>query len=383
MRSVKELKNLPAGRAGIKGKRILVRVDFNVPIVDGKVQDVYRIIKSLPTIEYLQKRGAKIILISHLSKSEGSLALVAKELNQFLKAKFLPEVLSENVFREVSKMEDGDIVMLENLRTDPGEQGKDRIFALELSKLADIYVNEAFSVSHREDTSIVLLPKILPAYAGLQLEAEIKNLTTVFKNPKRPFLFIVGGAKFSTKLPLVKKYLEVADNLFIGGALASDALDSLGYEVGKSLVDPDAEISPSILKNKKIILPSDVLVKEKTGGLVNKKISDIKKNDTILDIGEESKKDLIAKIKKAKFILWNGPLGKYEELGGGATKDVLKAVSELKAKSIIGGGDLVSVFDSLQIKNDKLKTNLFVSTGGGAMLEFLEKGTLPGIEALK
>jgi phosphoglycerate kinase len=222
------------------------------------------------------------------------------------------------------------------------------------------------------------VPKILPSYAGFQLEEEIKNLSVPFKNPKHPFLFILGGAKFSTKMPLIQKYLKLADYVFVGGALANDFLKASGLEVGKSLVDGDNYGIEKILKNKKLILPADVVV-ESGGKLINKKVEDVKPDEIILDIGEESVKFLSSYIKKSKLVLWNGPLGKYEASGGKATREVLKALAKSKAISIIGGGDTVALITEMKLGNKFT----FVSTGGGATLDFLAKGTLPGIKALR
>ena len=378
MKSIKDLKN-------IKGKFVLVRVDFNVPIKDEKVEDDFRIKKALPTIKFLQKKGARIILITHLGKGEISLLPVAKVLHKFIKIKFVPEITGPQVSEAVLKMQNGEILMLENLRNDQGEQEGNNFFAINLAKLADVYVNEAFPVSHRADTSIILLPKFLPHYIGFQFENEIKNLSSAFKKPKHPFLFILGGAKFSTKMPLIEKYLKLADYVFIAGALLDDFLKMEGLEVGQSLVDSGPYDLQKILKNNlpagrqgKLILPVDVVVKNGTK-LINKKVNEIEKDEIILDIGKQSIKMLELYIKKSKLILWNGPLGKYEEVGGGATKEVLKIVAKSKAESIIGGGDTVEIISEMKMEN-KFS---FVSTGGGATLEFLAKGTLPGIKALK
>lgn len=371
MRNIKQVKN-------VKGKTVLLRVDFNVPIKNGKVQDDFRIQKALPTIQFLQKKGAKIILIAHLGKGGESLAPVAKVLSKFIKTKFIKEIISPKVSKAASEMKPGEIIMLENLRNHKGEQKRDKKFAAELAKLADIYVNEAFSVDHREDASIVLLPKLLPAYAGLQLEEEVKNLSHAFKNPKHPFLFILGGAKFSTKMPLIKKYLKAADYVFIGGALANDFLKADGYIVGKSLVDDTNYNVRELIKNKKLILPVDVIVKSQKV-LINKLVAEVSMDDYILDIGSETVKKLAPIIKKSKLILWNGPLGKYEDSGGEATKKILKLIGASKAESIIGGGDTVALVSQMKLQN-KFS---FISTGGGATLDFLADGTLPGIKALK
>jgi phosphoglycerate kinase len=243
-------------------------------------------------------------------------------------------------------------------------------------------VNDAFSVDHRAHASTVGIAKYLPSYAGLQLQEEVDKLLIPFKKPKHPFLFILGGAKFSTKMPLIKKYLKLADQVFIGGALLNDFLEAKGYEVGKSLVDDAKDIKnyniKSILKNKKLIIPEDVVVRNSTGELINKKVSEVEKEDTILDVGAQSVKNLGSVVKNSKLILWNGPLGKYESGGGGATKELLKAVAKSKAISIIGGGDTVALISEMKMEHKFT----FVSTGGGATLDFLAKGTLPGIKAL-
>jgi phosphoglycerate kinase len=358
MRSIKQIKNL-------KEKTVLLRVDFNVPIKNGKVLDDFRIKAALPTINFLLKKGVKIILITHLGKDgRESLAPVIKR------------------FFAISKIDKNKVTFFDNVRKFPGEMKNDQTFAKKLAVMGDIYVNDAFSVSHRKHASIVSIPKYLPSFAGFQLEAEVKNLSHAFKNPKHPFLFILGGAKFSTKMPLIKKYLKLADCVFIGGALADDFLKAEGDEVGKSLVDNNNYGISKILKNKKLILPEDVVVRD-GDKFINKKAEEVTKNEIILDIGKETVKNLEILIQKSKLILWNGPLGKYEDGGAKATKEILKKVVAVKAESIIGGGDLVSVLSSLEPRSYKLKPNLFISTGGGATLEFLANSTLPGIKALK
>jgi len=356
-------------------------MDFNAPIANGEVTDDFRIIKALPTLKFLQEKGAKLVLISHLSKEGDTLLPVAKALNKFLKTKFIADIAGEEAQKAVREMKDGEIILLQNLRNDKGEQECDKTFAEKLSKLAEIYVNEAFPVNHREDASIVLLPKLLPAYAGFQLEEEVKNLSRAFVDPGHPFLFILGGAKFSTKMPLIKKYLKLADQVFVGGALSNDFLKAKGFEVGASLVDDANYDFAEILKNKKLILPIDVIVKS-NDQLKSRKVDEVRKDENILDIGNETVLNLAPIIEKSKFILWNGPLGKYEVGGDKATKEVLKLVFKSKAQIIIGGGDIVSVLSSLQPTTYKPQANLFVSTGGGATLEFLANGTLPGIKAL-
>lgn len=354
MKSIKSLKN-------IKNKKAIVRVDFNVPIEGGKVVDNFRIKKGIPTIKYLVDKGAKVLILMHLGKDGSSdIAPVVKE------------------FFKLSKMSKKDVIFSPNVRIFEGEEKNDKALARELASLGDFYVNDAFSVAHRAHASIVGIPKLLPSYAGFQLEEEVKNLSLPFVKPKHPFLFILGGAKFSTKMPLIKKYLNTADSVFIGGALLNDFLKALGFEVGKSLVDGSNYNIKSLLKNKKLILPSDVVV-ERGGKLVNVKTDEILKNDIILDVGAESVKNLESYINKSKLILWNGPLGMYEKGGDMASKKILKSIAKSKATSIIGGGDTVALISKLKME----KNFTFVSTGGGATLDFLAKGTLPGIKALK
>ncbi|MBP6060378.1 MAG: phosphoglycerate kinase [Candidatus Pacebacteria bacterium] len=371
MRNIKQIKNL-------KGKRVLLRVDFNVSIKDGVVQDDFRIKKALPTIKYLKQKGARIILVTHFGKGGDTLLPIANALKKLIKSSFVANILGGEAEQAVTNMKDGDIILLENLRNDKGEQSCDRFFASSLAKFGDVYVNDSFSVDHRSDASIVLLPKLLPHYAGFQLEEEIENLSRAFKKPKHPFLFILGGAKFSTKMPLIEKYLKLADHVFIGGALLNDFLKAKGYEIGKSLASENNFGIEKMLENKKIILPEDVLVK--SGDIfINKKVSDIEPQDFIIDIGEQAVKNIAPFVKKSKLVLWNGPLGKYEDGGDRSTKQILKLVASSKALSIVGGGDTVSLISEMKIE----KKFSFVSTGGGATLDFLANGTLPGIKALQ
>lgn len=367
MKSLKELKN-------IQGKKVLLRVDFNVPMQDGEIKDDFRIQKSLETIKFLQNAGAKIILISHLGREGESLAPVARALNKYVKAGFVDDILGEQAQAAINTMRNGDILLLENLRKEEGEKSGSEIFAQKLASLADVYVNEAFSVSHRKDASVFILPKFLPAYAGIQFLLEIEHLSKSFENPVRPFLFILGGAKFSTKIPLIKKYLEIADYVFVGGALSNDLLKAKGYEVGKSLVDGEEYDAQEILNNPRLLLPTDVTV-ESGENLCNKKVQSVLDYETIIDMGIESTQNLSSIIEKSKLVVWNGPLGRYEKYGDKATDAILRKIKETKCTSVIGGGDLVSLVDSERDYS-------FVSTGGGAMIDFLSEKTLPGIEAL-
>ncbi len=357
----------------LKGARVLLRVDFNVPILGGRVQNDFRIAQSLETIEYLTSRGARVIIISHLGDAKASLRPVAERLNKYLHAGFYPGLNAKDLIRDLPE---GGVLVLENLRREAGEEKNSAKFAAQLADLADIYVNDAFSVCHRKHASVVGVPKLLPSYAGFLLESEIRHLSKAFK-PNHPFLFVLGGAKFSTKIPLVKKFLPSADTILIGGALANDLYKAEGLEVGRSLVDNDSKAVKPFLKESKIITPREVMV---TGFSIGEKsVETVEKQEMIVDATANWVAGLEPLIAKAKFILWNGPIGNFENGYSAGTKMLAKLIVNSNAFSIIGGGDTISAIEELNIM-DQFS---FVSTGGGAMLDFLASGTLPGIEALK
>ena len=384
MKTLADIQNL-------SGVKVLVRVDFNVPIKNGVVTDDYRICTALPTINFLREKGARIVLVSHIETADGlvagdkgdsslvnkpTLAPVADYLNKKgIKVSFIKNWTI--AFEASEQLKDGEIMLLENIRENAGEKENDKKFAKQLASLADVYVNEAFSVSHREHASICAVTEFLPSYAGLQMEKEIKNLSMAF-DPTHPFLFILGGAKFDTKLPLINKFLKNADNIFIGGALANDALKAKGYEVGVSKLSNGANDISNIVGQPQIILPVDVVVQDHSV----KEEDSVGKTDVILDAGPKSLIQLKDKIVAAKFILWNGPLGLFEKGFTQGTEELAKLIASatsINTKSIVGGGDTLSAISKLEIE-DKFT---FVSTGGGAMLDFLAQGTLPGIEALE
>lgn len=373
MKSIKDLKVL-------KGKKVILRADFNVPMKNGVVLDDFRIKKTIPTILFLQKKGAKVIIISHIGRdSKESLFEVSKSVKKYVKNfEFInAPIFSDTTEQRVNSLKDGEVILLENLRSETGEEKNSPSFARALSRYGEIYINDAFSVSHREHASVVGITKYLPGYAGYQMEAEIENLSKVF-SPGHPFLFILGGAKFETKIPLIKKFLRQADNIFIAGAIANDFFKAKGYEIGTSLTsNANFQITP-LLKAKNLILPIDVEVTKNSKNHFTKPI-EVMVDESIVDIGPLSIEVLKDLIGKAGFILWNGPLGKYETGFGGATEEILKVISKSKAKNVIGGGDTVELISKLKIES-KLG---FVSTGGGATLDFLSKGTLPGIRVLK
>ena len=405
-RSIKKIKNL-------KGKRVLLRADYNVPISEaGEVEETFRVDMSLPTIAYLTSRGAKVIIISHIgSDGEPSLEPVVRYLNKTIDAIFFPDW--DNLFH-IENLKNGQVAVLENLRRNDGEMTNELSFAKKLASLADIYVNDAFSVSHREQASILGVAKLLPSYFGLLFETEYENLSKAFK-PAHPFLFILGGLKFKTKIPLLKKFLGLADKIFVGGALANSFYKKLGYEIGRSMVDSDQAGMMEFLKSKKFNLPLDVVVDPvrgrpafgtataALGRLASNGVNhngeaqvrqpeQIKPSDIISDVGPDTVDSLTTDIKTAKFILWNGPLGNCEQGYNKATLNIARAIAESRAFSIVGGGDTVAAIASLpkfsegklrQASLDLDKKFGFVSTAGGAMLDFLATGTLPGIEAIR
>ncbi len=374
------MKNLPniTKIKNLRGKRVLLRLDLNVPLANGEVVDDFRIRKILPTVRFLKKAGAKIIILSHIGRGkEDSLLPVSEYMAKTLKHSFVADFQTEEGKTTLLGMKNGEIVMLENLRRNDGEKGKEKNrsipFAKSLSALGDMYVNEAFAVSHRKDASIWLLPKYLPSYFGPLFCEEVEKLSFALHKHK-PFLFILGGAKFETKMPLIQKYLKIADTVFVGGALANNFFKVLGYEVGASLVD-DARLSlKPILKNDKLLLPLDVVVDKKVVKAPNEVLS----GETIFDSGPKTVAMLVEHVKKAKFVLWNGPLGNYEAGYGDATLALAHSILGSKAKAVVGGGDTVAAI----AKCHAVKKNTFISTGGGAMLEFLAHGTLPGILAI-
>lgn len=362
----------------LKGKRVVARLDLNVPISNGNIEDDFRIVQALPTLEFLRKAGAKIIIISHLEgKGETTLAPVFTYLQKKFPLTFIQKYPSVELTSAIETMKDGDVILLENLRLDPREKANDDSFAKELAALGDVYVNEAFSASHREHASIVGIPKFIPGFAGLLFKREVENLSRAF-NPAKPFLFVLGGAKFGTKMPLVKKFIKNADKIFIGGALANDFFREQGYEVGRSVVSEEAEPGlKELLTNNKVVIPMDVIVENDRGRMV-KIPEQVSADDVIWDAGTASVAQLKELVLASRFVLWNGPLGNYEIGFKDATENLAKIIAESKIESIVGGGDTVAAIQTLGLQ-DKFT---FLSTAGGAMLDFLVNETLPGIKAI-
>lgn len=342
-------------------KKVLVRVDYNAPLKAGKITETTRIDESLPTIDYLLKNGARVILVSHMGNDGNkSLTPVAKYLGKFFSVQLVKKISDPKL---VGYLSAGQVVLLENVRQYEGEKKNDPAFAKQLAGLADIYVNDAFSVSHRAHASVSAITKYLPSYAGLLFAKEFKNLSLALK-PKIPLTVILGGIKFETKIPLIKKFSKTAEQIFIIGALANSFMKAMGCDIGASIADDDVSYIKPFLKNKKIVVPSDVITNKK---------------DQIVDIGKDTLEAIEEAVKKSKMIIWNGPAGWFEVGAKSGTLELAKIVAEAKGFSIVGGGDTLSAI-SAQGLNKKFN---FVSTAGGAMLDFLASGTLPGIKALK
>ncbi len=357
-----------------RGKKVLVRIDANVPLDEsGRVASGFRLEQVRPTIDYLRQSGARLILLAHLGSDESlSLAPVADYWSKDLALKFIPTL---EAGQQLS-LNDGEVALLENLRFNPGEEQNDPAYAKQLASLGEVYVNEAFSVSHRAHASIVGLPALLPAYAGISFAAEVSALSEAFA-PEHPFVVIVSGAKFSTKVPLIKKFLPLADRIIIGGALANSFYQARGWEVGTSLVH-EVELVKPFLDEAKLMIPFDV--RACAGDVCRDVAADaVRADEKILDAGPASTKAIVELLKTARLVLWNGPLGNFEHGFIQATAEVAKGLANSGARSIIGGGDTVAALQQL----DQLNNFSFVSTAGGAMLDFLGSGTLPGVEALE
>jgi len=371
--------NLPKyTKTDVSGKRVLLRVDLNVPIEGRRISDTFRITKALPTIEELRSFGAKVIILAHIESenSNNSLKPVAEYLKMFFPLTFVSDIFSKEAEKLVNSMKDGDVVFFENLRKDPGEKKNDPVFAKKLAAYGEVYINEGFSVSHREHASVVGLPKLLPSFAGPQFVREVENISRAL-DPKHPFLFVLGGAKFSTKIPLLRKFLKKADAVCVAGALMNTFFKVQGFEIGKSVVDNEYLDISDMLSAKNLYLPKDLIV---TDGKETKIVEPDKvlPEDKIMDIGPETILELQAAISDSSFILWNGPVGNYEAGFEEGTLELAHRIAESGKDSIIGGGDTVASISKLHLE-DKFS---FVSTGGGAMLDLLVDETLPGIEAL-
>jgi phosphoglycerate kinase len=391
MRSIKNEPNL-------NQKKVLLRLDLNVPLDNGKITDTTRIDKILPTINFLLKNEAKIIILSHVGRPKGKFVkeLSLKPICENLKNKLNQSIrlISKNI-KEVKSTDlffdhDEKIVILENLRFYEEEEKNDNVFAKHLASLADIYVNDAFSCSHRAHASIFEITKFIPSYAGLQLNLEIDALTKITSEIQRPITCIIGGSKISSKINVIKNLITKFDNIIIVGGMANNIIKYKGYEIGKSIQENNCDqiikeiFSLSKKENCNIIYPEDVTIgKDLNGSPEIKELNNISKDELILDIGPKTIKIINQHIEESSTILWNGPAGYFENpsFSRGSIEIVKKIVEKNKNNtiySVAGGGDTVALLNSVNATNNFN----FVSTAGGAFLEYLEGKELPGIKAL-
>lgn len=374
---ITDLPHIDAYGSDLKGVYVFLRISLNVPIEEGRVTNTFRITQGLSTVNYLIQRGARVILASHLGDERASLAPVHAVLAKHLHITLSPEVTGEHTTFLRDTLRDGEVLLLENLRKDPREKANDDGFAQELAALADIYVNDDFAASHRKHASLHAICAHLPSYVGELFAREYAALSQVEK-PQHPSLFILGGAKFDTKMPLVEKYLELYDHIFIGGALANDIFRAQGYSVGNSLVSDMSLAGSPLLSHPKLLVPVDVIV-ERDGVRRVTTPDDVRDDESIFDAGPKTLALLDPYISAAQTILWNGPLGNYERGYQDQTRLLARKIAASKGNSVIGGGDTIASIESLGLKG----SFGFLSTAGGAMLTFLELGTLPALEAVR
>lgn len=382
----------------VGGKKVLVRVDFNVPldIETGAISDDSRIRAALPTIKYLVEHKAKVIICSHLGRPDGKvveglrMAPIAQRLSQLinLPVSTASDCIGADVEKSVNNLNPGDILVLENVRFHAEEEANDSAFAQALAKLADIYVDDAFGTAHRAHASTVGVAKYLPAVAGFLMEKELEALSSLLTGPEHPFVALLGGAKVSDKIGLIQNILGKVDLLLVGGGMAATFLKSQGYEVGLSLVEADKqglakELMEAVKRNGgALFLPTDVIVAsnitpEAKGEVVD--VNNIPANKNIVDIGPQTVERFSQKIRQCRTVFWNGPMGIYEiEQFATGTKAMAELLAGLKAMTIVGGGSTVEIVEEMNLANKMTH----VSTGGGASLKFLEGKSLPGVTVL-
>ena len=383
----------------VAGKKVLVRCDFNVPLnkETGEITNDLRIVGALPTIKYLLENKAKVILCSHLGKPKGevkpnlSLAPVAKRLSEYLgfEVKLAKDIIGEDAKRLASEVKEGEAILLENVRFDSREEANDAEFSKELASLAEVYVNDAFGTAHRAHSTTAGVADYLPAVCGFLIEKEVQMLGDSLNNPERPFVAILGGAKVSDKIKVIENLIEKADSIIIGGGMTYTFLKAMGYNVGDSICELDrVELAKETMKkaeekNVRLLFPVDTVCGKEFSNETEIKIvnsKEIPDGWQGLDIGPESVKLFTEELQKAKTVMWNGPLGVFEfENFAKGTNAIAKVLSEIDAKTIIGGGDSAAAIE----KGGYADKITHISTGGGASLEFLEGKDLPGILCLE
>src|SRR5210317_1068465 len=382
----------------LSGKKVLLRLDLNVPLQEGEIQDETRINKIIPILKFLLKKKSKIIIVSHIGRPKGKFvsALSMKPVCSNLENKLNQKInlISEDIkkikYKDLFKNFNGNIVVLENIRFYPEEENNNLDFAQHLSSFAELYVNDAFSCSHRAHASVANITKFLPSYSGLQLNSEITALKKVTSDIEKPITCIIGGSKISTKIGIIKNLIPKFDNIIIVGGMANNILSYKNYKIGKSIYEENCdEIIKNIFETSQkyscsIIYPEDVITSKSLNGKpVAKKLSDISDDDIILDIGEKTIKKIDSLINSSKTILWNGPAGYFENSNfANGSYEIAKTISKnYKSNSIYsvaGGGDTISVLNKI----NATKNFNFISTAGGAFLEYLEGKEIPGISAL-
>ncbi|HXM19355.1 MAG TPA: phosphoglycerate kinase [Candidatus Tumulicola sp.] len=382
----------------VRGKRILVREDLNVPLADGAVADDTRIAAAVPTLRNLCERGARVIVMSHLDRPDGKvveslrMAPVARALSKALgvEVKTVPDCIGPLAQAAAAALQDGDVLLLENLRFHPEEEKNDPQFARELASLGDAYVNDAFGTAHRAHASTVGVTQYLPSYMGPLLERELDVLDSILQHPARPFVAVLGGAKISDKLGVVTRLMELCDSLVFGGGMANTLLAAQGFDVGKSLRDADLEPAKAIVRTIEheaakvdVHLPDDAVVAKELSAEADSRFADvdqIRADEMILDIGPTTAEHYRGVILGAKTVLWNGPMGVFEfDAFAAGTEAVGQAIVDSGAVSVVGGGDSAAAAHKLGFA-DKMT---HISTGGGATLEYIEGKELPGVAALR
>lgn len=383
--------------ADLKGKRVLIRVDFNVPLKDGVVTDNTRIVAALPTINYILENGASLVVMSHFGRPKGqknpefSMAPIAKEFEKLLgkSVKLAPDVIGPEVEKEVKALKPGEVLLLENVRFYKEEEANDPAFAKQLASYGDLYCNDAFGTAHRAHASTEGVAHYLKSYAGFLIEKEVKFMAPLLENPAKPFVAIIGGSKVSSKITVLESLVKTCDTIVIGGGMAYTFLKVEGHEIGKSLFEAEFQDTASSFlakakeKGVKVILPLDHVAASEfaeTAAAVTVDSVDIPADLMGMDIGPKTVKVICDAVKDAKSVVWNGPMGVFEfaQFAKG-TEAVAKALADSNAISVVGGGDSVAAINKFGLASKITH----VSTGGGASLEFLEGKTLPGIKALE
>ena len=392
------MKNISNQDIPFKDKKVLLRVDLNVPMKNGSITELSRIEKIIPTIKLLLEKKAKIIILSHIGRPKGkfiegmSLRPISKKLESLLSEKilFYEKIINENTLSEINKIQNSSIIMLENIRFNEGEEKNDAKFSKNLSKLGDIYVNDAFSCSHRSHASVEGVTKFIPSYFGLQISQEIDALKKITSEIKKPVTLIIGGSKISTKINIINNLVKKFNNIVIVGGMANTMLKHTGSKVGKSIYEDNCEflikeiLDVSKKHNCKITCPVDVVVSQNIEGHgKNKNINQINEDEMILDIGPNTIDNIKKIINESNTVLWNGPAGYFENPNfQNGTREILHAISNKTINdnifSVAGGGETVAAINKFK----KLDSFTFVSTAGGAFLEYLEGKALPGIKAI-